>query len=769
VSRPEPFFRQRLPFLGLFLAAAVGILVSSATGIPSFAFLGLAAAAGIAWTIFPKTPLVLLAVGLAFGCVHTWQSRESPAWRLADRLRAGPELATASGTVLTDPAAFGSERERIALRISGLEIDGQAARFPCDLDVVVPAPAPPRGATIRVTGRLEVIPPPRNPGAFDARTWMRSRGITTSLAVASGFDVEVLSLAPWYALPSLASRSRTWMEETLKAGISNDPVVSNLIVGMALGVTSSLPEQLQEDFRNTGTFHLFSVSGLHVGMIGLILWQVLKLTGLRRSRAVAVIIPALFFYTLVTGWKPSSIRAAVMASIFLIGLTSSRQPMAFNSLCAAGFFILVQWTTELFNPGFQLSFLVVAAILFLAGPLHDLLRRHLHPDTFVPRQIWTAREKMTASSAEYFGGLAAVSLAAWAGSLPLTLIYFHLVSLSALPANFVIVPLAFLIMATACAALAGGLVSLWLAAVFNNANWVFTKLLLVIVQAAVSVPGSHFYVGLPASAPVVVTVFDFGSGGGAAVESDRKIALFDCGPQRHLESVLRPWLRSRGREAPDILLVSHGDAGHIGGGIGFLDSSAPPKILESMVDDRSPVRGRFHAALAAQGAPKSLLRTGDHIPLFGQTSLDILHPSPGQPGTEADDKVLVVRLHAGPARILFLADAGMPTQARLLESSRGRLEADVLVAGIPSSGIPMSDEFLDAVRPGIVIITGTEFPASQIPDPDWCDRVASRGIELFRQDVSGAVQIECDLARIRASGYLDGRTIIRHASEKIHE
>lgn len=753
-------FRQRLPFLGLFFSAVSGILVSSGTGIPSSAFLGLAAAAAIAWLVFPRAPLAFLSLGLAFACVHTWQSRESPAWRLAERLRDGPRLATARGAVLSDPVAFGRERERVALRVEGIEIDGRAAHFPCDLDVVVPSPAPPRGAQVRVTGRLSAIPPPRNPGAFDARAWMLSRGITSSLSVASRFDVEVLSLPPWYSVPRFASRCRTWMESTLKAGISDDPVISNLIVGMALGVTSSIPDQLQEEFRNTGTFHLFSVSGLHVGMIALILWQVLKLGGLSRNRAVAVIIPALFFYTLITGWKPSSIRAAVMASVFLIGLTSFRQPIAFNSLCAAGFFILVQWTGEVFNPGFQLSFLVVAAILFLAAPLHGLLRHHLHPDAFLPRQIWTPRERWAASSAEYFGGLAAVSLAAWAGSLPLTLVYFHLISLSALPANFVIVPLAFLIMATACAALAGGLFSLWLAAVFNNANWVFTKLLLVIVQAAASLPGSHVYVGLPASAPVVVTVFDFGSGGAAAVESDGKLALFDCGPQRYLESVLRPWLRTRGRVAPDVLLVSHGDAGHLGGATGFLEASPPPQILESMVDDRSPARASLHAALAARGIPKSLLRAGDRIPLFGQASLDVLHPAPGQPGGEADDKVLVVRLDAGPARILFLSDAGMTTQARLVESARDRLEAEILVAGIPGSGIPMSDEFLDAVRPELVIITAADFPAGQLPDPSWCERLGSRGIALIRQDVSGAVRIEAHPAKIRASGTLGGNWTI---------
>jgi len=60
-----------------------------------------------------------------------------------------------------------------------------------------------------------------------------------------------------------------------------------------------------------------------------------------------------------------------------------------NSLCAAGFLILVQWTSELFNPGFQLSFLVVLAILRWAVPLHEAIRRHVHPDPFAPRQLWT--------------------------------------------------------------------------------------------------------------------------------------------------------------------------------------------------------------------------------------------------------------------------------------------------------------------------------------------------------------------------------------------
>lgn len=85
------------------------------------------------------------------------------------------------------------------------------------------------------------------------------------------------------------------METTLREGISEDPLVCDLLAGMVLGATSDIPDALQDQFRETGTFHLFSVSGLHVGMIALILWQALRMAGAGRYAAVIAIIPALFF------------------------------------------------------------------------------------------------------------------------------------------------------------------------------------------------------------------------------------------------------------------------------------------------------------------------------------------------------------------------------------------------------------------------------------------------------------------------------------------
>lgn len=766
MSGRAPMIRQRLPMLGLFLCAAAGILLASLTGWPSVAFLSAAAAAGVAWILVEKSALALLAVGMAFGCVHGWQTRESPAWRLAEKLSGGPVLATVEGEVLSDPLPFGRGRTRFVVRVGALDLDGSPASFPCDLAVTSPDPPPPRGGLVRLTGRLDEIPPPRNPGAFDVRAWMRSSGITCRLEVSSAADVEVVRQPVWYSLPALATRSRQWMEKTLRAGIEKDPVASGLLDGMVLGSISDLPEALQQEFRNTGTFHLFSVSGLHVAMIGLILWQMLKATGVGRRRAVAIIIPALFFYALMTGWKPSSIRAAVMSAIFLIGLASLRQPTGLNSLGAAGFLILAQWTGELFNPGFQLSFLVVASILMLSGPLHGAIRRQWHPDPFLPRQLWTRRDRLGMKVSGAVGGLAAVSLAAWVGSLPLTLLYFHLVSFSALPANLVIVPLAFLIMATACASLAGGLVSAWLAAVFNNANWVFLQLLLAIVQAAAALPGSHFLLGLPAAAPVVVTVFDFGEGGAAAIESGGKIWLYDSGPAWQLDAVLSPWLRSRGREAPDAVIVSHGDASHIGGIAGLLEGRQPPRLIDSTREDRSPVRARLHRRLAELGLPKSLVRPGDSLALPGGVMAEVLHPPAASSGNEADDKVLVVRLTCGRHSILFVSDASPVVWSRLLAEAGDRLRADILITGIPRAGFSVPEEFLEAVAPELLVTSGAEFPASESPDPGWCRSVEDLGIVLIRQDVSGAVRMEVFDREVRISTFLDHQLIRLGREEK---
>ena len=135
----------------------------------------------------------------------------------------------------------------------------------------------------------------------------------------------------------------------------------------------------------------------------------------------------LFFYVLMTGLKAASVRSALMAAIVLAGLMANRGPVLFNNLCAAGFLILLADTNQLFNPGFQLSFCVVATIMLFAGsPLASLLAAPFRPDPFFPERLLSAPQRFVVRGTQRLASLLAVSTAAWLGSLPLTMGYFHL-------------------------------------------------------------------------------------------------------------------------------------------------------------------------------------------------------------------------------------------------------------------------------------------------------------------------------------------------------
>jgi competence protein ComEC len=731
------------------------------TPLGSEAFLVLSTLALALWLPLRRSACVYAAVAFLFAAMQVVQTRESSAARLAEKLSGAPQVALVEGIVRSEPSIGATGKARFLVEATHLEINGKKIHLPCDIQAIVPSGNPALEDTVRVVGSLRPIAPPRNPGQFNAKRVMELRGITCELVATSPGDLEITSTATGFSLPRIATSCRKWMESTLREGISSDPLVCNLLAGIVLGVTSDIPDALQEEFRQTGTFHLFSVSGLHVGMIALILWQALRMAGVGRGIATCVIIPALFFYALLTGWKPSSVRAATMAAIFLIGMASGRQSIPLNSLCAAAFVILLQSTNELFNPGFQLSFTVVAAILLVARPLQDRVRRRLEPDAFIPVPLWTKWQKQQHGAAGHTAGLLAVSLAAWIGSLPLTVFYFHMVSLSALVANLLVVPLSFLIMVTAVLALASGVAAAALAAVFNNANLVFTKILLLVIQAASSLPGSFIPIAGWQADPAAITVFDFGSGGSTAIQSDGQVWLIDCGSRWDFENIVTPWLRSTGHWSPDRLVLTHGDSNHIGGVGTLIDANSLPRITDSPLQDRSPLRRKLHTAAAASDFPISKAQAGDSLEVSPSMSLQILHPPPDLVAATADDKSLVALVGSSKVRVLILSDAGPSTFEWLLENQRPAIAADILVLGRHHSGALPEASFLRAVNPALVVATAADFPSNEQMDEDWVAMLEGLGMHLFRQDRTGAAIIHLGRDGFVARGFLNGETFNR--------
>jgi competence protein ComEC len=436
---------------------------------------------------------------------------------------------------------------------------------------------------------------------------------------------------------------------------------------------------------------------------------------------------------------------------------ANRRPVLFNNLCAAGFLILLADTNQLFNPGFQLSFCVVASIVLFAGPLASLLAAPFRRDPFLPERLLSAPQRLVARGAQRLASLLAVSAAAWLGSLPLTMGYFHLLSITALPANALAVPVSFAIMAVAMLSLSTGLFSAWVASIYNQTNWLLAKALLGIVHTFASLPGSFFYVRIPdhPSPLAEIVVFDFGAGGAAWIRAQGRDWLIDSGPAYSHDSVLLPFLRSRGLHSLDGFLLTHGDAGHIGSAVELMRTCPPEHVVDSTLDDRSANRSRLHAELSRLGIPKSPHRSGDRIVLGSETRLHILYPPGDIPRGVADDKGLVVQLRAGPTRILFMSDAGLYTEEWLMKNVLRELPSDILIKGSPRHGPSGDTAFLNAVKPRIVIATAAQFPDSERIAANFVDNLRRRDIRLFAQDRCGAVTVRIFPGHWEVSAFVD--------------
>ncbi|MCX7868455.1 MAG: ComEC/Rec2 family competence protein [Terrimicrobiaceae bacterium] len=748
--------RQRLPFVPLVLAAGAGILGG---GLAEPWLMGVAAVALLAASLLAgRTGIFLAGCFCLFAALAGWDG--SAARRLA-QARPGPEVAVAEGVVISEPRPAGADRWALDCRVSRLEFEDWQG--PVDVPVAVrwAGPPPSVGDRVRVVGTWERVRSPRNPAAFDSARWHALRGIFSQLRAAHPADARVVAAFRGFSLRRLAAAARQRIAGALTQGLEPESPQAHLIVAMTLGDTRPLEESLLEDFRGTGTFHLFSVSGLHVGMLGLLLWLVLRTLRAPPRLAAALIIPALFFYALVTGWKPASVRAATMAAFVLAGLMADRPPAVLNSLAAAAFFILLADTRQLFNPGFQLSFAVVFALVLFAPPLEQCLRKALAPDALIPPRIYTQRERWQAGAAKAFAPLLAVSAAAWVGSSPLTIAYFHVVSFVAVPANMVCVPLAFCAMGVAMLSVASATVLPWLGVVFNNANWALASLLMAVVHVMAALPGAFVFAGpLTWGETMRLTVLDMGSGAAQFVESRGRKWLFDAGPLREFDRTLRPFLRARGVNRLDGLVLSHGDAAHIGAAGEAVRFFSPRVLAAGPLADRSPVRRALYAEWEERGLEGSRWQAGDAVELAPGLRADVLFPPPGILSEAADDKAMVVAIEFEQGRILLLSDAGPSTEHWLLRNARGNLAADIVVKGSHRGGVALTEEFIEAVSPRLVIATHRTFPSSEKIPPETLSLLQARAIPILRLDEQGAVIVTARRAGIEARGFAGGARVV---------
>jgi len=750
----------RQPFVGLALMAALGIIIADFFPIaPLHCRIGAGTFAlfGIALLCRPNLTSTYLVVFAGFFLLHNFRTGESAGLSLAADLTDRPRVVSAVGFVTSEPKVAPNGFATFLFKLDSIEFEGLTRPTHATL-LARWRGSPEFGDKLKMFGIAEPIAPPRNPGEFDMRAYLTRQDVRRSLFVRYPEEGVLLERGAGNPILRAAQRSRAWMQSKICRGLEDSPQVQDFLSGIVLGLRHQTPEDIEEPFQQTGTLHLFAVAGLHVGIVARLLWILAMVARLSRKWATIVIIPLLLFYAAVTGLHVSSVRAAVMSSILLGGFFVERKVFALNSLAAAAFFLLSWDTNQCFSTGFQLSFAVVGGIILLADPLSARLRPIGAPDPFLPRRLVSRLRRMIGVGYEWICRGGSVSLAAWLGSLPLIYWYFHLITPSSLLANLVVVPIAFFILAIALLSLVVAPLAAGISLIFNNANWSLASAVIAFVQWFAQVPGSHYYVaepGWPKKLRAQITVLDVGAGAAVHLRSSNVDWFLDCGSGRDYGRVLRPYLHAAGINRVNGLLLTHGDSLHIGGAEDLLREFVPTVVIDNPAVDRSTIHRRLREIVPTHRLNLISLKTGENFPISSGVNGRILFPPADFNASRADDQAFVVQLTVGTEKILFMSDSGDSTEKWLL-GSRVDLRSAVLIKGQHYSGSSGSDNFLAAVQPRLVVATSRDFPQQERISDEWAERVRARGVKLFRQDETGAVQLELGGSEWQARAYLTG-------------
>ena len=795
---------------GAFIAGIAGSLyVSSAVGMAGVVGVLLAGVAAPAFrTARPVFGCAALAAGL--GMVMGWLARqpvppcealtyalarESPSAIVATVSR-GPEAGVGGG---------GGERARLVLELESVDSMPAAGRVALVVrqgwSDVLP------GDRLRFSARLREPTDLANPGLPDGRLRTRAAGIQAVASVASParFTVDAGAGHSGLGMRRAAAAARQAMRAAITARVPGRS--GDFLRTAVLGDRGGIDDVVEAGFRAAGATHVLSVSGLHLAAVAALFFFSIR-RGLGwvprlplhvnvAAGAAALAIPAVAFYTMLTGEAVATVRSALMASVALVALIVGRAASAPSTLAAAALCLLAASPLVLFDVSFQLSFASVAGIALLAR--------------FSGRAPAGRRASVAGKVVRWLARFGAATAAATVATAPLVAHHFGEIAPAAPLGNLALVPLVELLVVPL--GLAGSaLAALWPSAgapLLTAAGWAAGAALAIaeafrgaapvwlvrfpniLETAAFTACGASLLSAVGTTRPwrarwlvlagtafaiaagsllirdlarqwsrdLRITFLDVGQGDAALVEAPGGRTLlidgggtldgsFDPG-----ERVVEPFLRARGITRLDMVALSHPHPDHMNGLHRVFERFAVDELWTSGDDGRNPEYGKLVENASSRGTRRPVpaaIRWGDVIiePLGPWLGDEIGPP----PGTSVNDASLVLRVSYAGRTVLFTGDLEADGEAELVgrAAAGGSAAADVLKVPHHGSRTSSTTELVDVVMPRLAVISLGHRNRFGFPHPEVLRRYDERTVPVLRTDRDGAVTVV-----VGADGALD--------------
>ena len=546
------------------------------------------------------------------------------------------------------------------------------------------------GRQVTLTGVLQQPQGRRNPGGFDYRAYLARQGIVGIIDAKGLLRIgEQGGFLPLSWIETLRIRTERVIDHIYTPSGTVDPSLhAQLLKGILLGKRSDLPTETLAIFRNSGTFHVLAVSGLHVGLVAMFCYFGFSCFRLPQKVLCLLTIVAVLMYACLIGFRPSVFRASLMAILFLLATLMDRDADLFNLLAFAALVLLLLNPLQIWDVGFQLSFVAVTAIVYFVPKMEKPLRRLWeNEDDSPPQDSVSVLTRFRNTAVKWFVLSYLVTFAAQIGTTPLIAYHFF----RAYPLGLIVGPFAVglvsLIVAIGMASVCVGFIYLPLATLLALCNHavisVFLELIGIFGQTwgivkltpptvGVCVLYITFFLGLVHWRVVCkywriasliglsvlavwvwdtarhekgklleVVTLDVGQGDAAFVRfPDNRTLLVDGGVQRTYydakkqrwvdydigKRVIEPYLDVRGIRRLDMVVLTHPDVDH-GGGLGYiLENFEVGRVLGiSDAPLNSETHRRLHAIVNANNTPYTFPYAGK-IELTPTATLKLLHP-----------------------------------------------------------------------------------------------------------------------------------------------
>jgi competence protein ComEC len=753
-----------------------------------------------------------------------------------------------------DEAAAELPSQRIDVRLASIEVVDDAADRQSPIEGTVrltirwadgqqAAPIP-CGEQIRAVGRL--LPPQtyRDPGAWDRTGYLLDQDVTSNATVKAE-RVELLGKAKRQSMACFLSTAQHAAGARLLAlpakmrgfpkplRISEDDAI--MLAAMVTGDRTFLSHSLRVGFERTGSFHMLVVSGLHLAIVaGFIAWIARRMR-IPRVRATLITIAASFAYALFTGFATPVQRSLWMVTLYLLGRLIYRDRSPLNTIGFAVLCLLVVSPRSLFESSFQMTLLSVVTIAGIAGPL---LKASVDPYIGATRDLRLVAidVKLAPRIAEFrvvmrmlaarlrrassrwiaftafpwsvglvlrcFEALVVTLVVELAMTLPMA-IYFHRVTLFALPVNLFILPLLLVLMPAALITLLVSLVSPALAAepaavtaillhagvflvhLFGSKAWgdvrmpapaavqvaAFCALMATAIMlarrqrvwlrraawAALIGAAAAAVAPRPVEHPrdaLLVEALDVGQGDSLLIVTpDGKTLLVDGGglgggprqsaPEFDIgEEVVSSALWARGIRHLDAVALSHAHSDHMGGLPAVLRNFHPDELWVGNNPPSAPYKALLNEAAALHTRVRTM-RAGDALTL-GTAQIRVLAPVPGYtPGKEpSNNDSLVLHVAYDATSVLLEGDAEAPVERDML--GEAGLESTLLKVGHHGSVSSTGPEFLSRVAPQWAIISCGLHNRYGHPRAEVLEELQSAHVRTASTDINGAACFRLD-------------------------